>query len=392
MASDNKKKKSGMRSGVANAFFGCIGGLAGFLIGRYFMVGALREGSVDLLPALLLLLVGVCLATFLQVLFHEGGHLVFGLLSGYRFSSFRIGSLMWIEQDGNINFRRLSLAGTGGQCLMSPPPMKNGTFPYVWYNLGGVLMNLITASVAAGVALLCQDMRLVNTFCVMVALMGIAFALMNGIPMRGAVNNDGYNVLALGRSPQALRAFWLQMKINEHVAAGERLRDMPDDWFLLPSDEDMKNSMVAVIGVFACNRLMDEKRFSEADREMERLLSLDSGIVELHRRLLIDDQIYCELVGERKKERLDILRDKAQVKFNKSMKSFPTVLRTEYAYALLAGHDEKKAGEIRGAFEKMARRYPHPQEIESERELMEACGKIMERLKNEGESVGKKKF
>lgn len=379
MVKDGKKKRSG--TALTSIFFVCIGGVAGFLIGRYFMVGALREGSVDLVPALLMLLVGVCLSTFLQIIFHEGGHLMFGLLSGYRFSSFRIGSLMWIEQDGKMRFRRLSLAGTGGQCLMSPPPMKNRTFPYVWYNLGGVLMNLITASVSAGVALLCQNLRLVNAFCVVVALMGIAFALMNGIPMRGAVNNDGYNALALGKSPQALRAFWLQMKINERIVAGERLKDMPNDWFLMPSDADMKNSMVAVLGVFACNRLMDEKHFAATDREIERLLSLDSGIVELHRRLLIDDQIYCELVGECKKERLDILRDKAQVKFNKSMKNFPTVLRTEYAYALLAEHDEEKAEKLRLAFEKMARRYPHPQEIEAERELMEEC--LLGKVKNQ---------
>lgn len=379
MVKDGKKKRSG--TALTSIFFVCIGGVAGFLIGRYFMVGALREGSVDLVPALLMLLVGVCLSTFLQIIFHEGGHLMFGLLSGYRFSSFRIGSLMWIEQDGKMRFRRLSLAGTGGQCLMSPPPMKNGTFPYVWYNLGGVLMNLITASVSAGVALLCQNLRLVNAFCVVVALMGIAFALMNGIPMRGAVNNDGYNALALGKSPQALRAFWLQMKINERIVAGERLKDMPNDWFLMPSDADMKNSMVAVLGVFACNRLMDEKHFAATDREIERLLSMDSGIVELHRRLLIDDQIYCELVGECKKERLDILRDKAQVKFNKSMKNFPTVLRTEYAYALLAEHDEEKAEKLRLAFEKMARRYPHSQEIEAERELMEEC--LLGKVKNQ---------
>ena len=105
MGKDNKKKRSG--TVLTNVFFVCIGGVAGLLIGRYFVVGALREGFVDLLPALFLLLVGVYLATFLQILFHEGGHLVFGLLSGYRFSSFRIGSLMWIEQDGKMKFRRL---------------------------------------------------------------------------------------------------------------------------------------------------------------------------------------------------------------------------------------------------------------------------------------------
>ncbi len=71
------------------------------------------------------------LAIFLQIILHEAGHLLFGLLTGYRFSSFRIGSFMWILQDGKIRFKRFSLAGTGGQCLLLPPPMVDGKMPYV---------------------------------------------------------------------------------------------------------------------------------------------------------------------------------------------------------------------------------------------------------------------
>ena len=55
---------------------------------------------------------------------------------------------------------------------------------------------------------------------------------MNGIPMRlGNVDNDGYNALCLGKSPAALRSFWLQMKINQQISRGVRLKDMPEDWF-----------------------------------------------------------------------------------------------------------------------------------------------------------------
>ena len=40
------------------------------------------------------------LALLAQITLHEGGHLVCGLLSGYRFCSFRVGSLMWMKVDG----------------------------------------------------------------------------------------------------------------------------------------------------------------------------------------------------------------------------------------------------------------------------------------------------
>ena len=70
------------------------------------------------------------LALLAQITLHEGGHLVCGLLSGYRFCSFRVGSLMWMRtEDGHLRLRRLRLAGTGGQCLRAPPDMVGGRLP-----------------------------------------------------------------------------------------------------------------------------------------------------------------------------------------------------------------------------------------------------------------------
>lgn len=68
-------------------------------------------------------------AILMHIVIHEAGHLVFGLLSGYKFSSFRIFSFMWIKENGKIKLKRLSIAGTGGQCLMVPPDMTEGKFP-----------------------------------------------------------------------------------------------------------------------------------------------------------------------------------------------------------------------------------------------------------------------
>ena len=58
-------------------------------------------------------------------------------------------------------------------------------------------------------------------------------------------------------------------------------------------------------------------------------------------------------------------------KILKAMKKTPSVLRTEYAYALLAEKDPDKAEGIRAQFEKSAAASPYPGDILSERELMD---------------------
>ena len=97
--------------------------------------------------------VWLLVANFLQTVIHEAGHLVFGLMSGYQYCSFRIGSFMWIKQDGKMRVKRFSLAGTGGQCLMAPPDLVDGKMPYVLYNMGGCLANLIVSVIPAAIVL-----------------------------------------------------------------------------------------------------------------------------------------------------------------------------------------------------------------------------------------------
>ena len=55
----------------------------------------------------------------------------------------------------------------------------------------------------------------------------------------------------------------------------------------------------------------------------------------------------------------------------KNMKKFPSVLRTRYAYALLAQQDRDQAEKIRKQFEKVGKSYPYPVEWAGERELMD---------------------
>ncbi len=323
-----------------------------------------------LLGAVLLLLY---LAFLVQTVIHEAGHLLFGLWSGYRFSSFRVLNFMWLKVDGRLRLRRLSVLGTGGQCLMTPPEMVEGKLPVVAYNLGGVVVNLLAGGLCLGLYLAGPRVGLGAVAALIFSGVGFLTALVNGIPLRlGTVDNDGYNAYSLGRDPEALRAFWLQLQLNGQMVQGKRLKDLPEEWFAVPSDEGMKNGMVATLGVFACNYWMDRHCFEKADALMARLLGLDSGMVDLHRRLLLCDRITCALLrGDR--EAAEAMCSRGQKKFMQSMKNFPAVIRTEYALALAAGdHGAVEAAQKR--FEKCAKRYPYPSDIAGERELMGLVG------------------
>lgn len=379
MKETEKKKKNGGQLLVMLMFM-AIGAAAGLVMAK-FMLEGLAEGEtlLDRLPVIAVLFVGLYVIMFAHIALHEAGHLLFGLLTGYGFSSFRVGSLVLAKESGKLRLRSLSVAGTGGQCLMTPPDMVDGKIPYVLYNLGGIAVNIVLGVISLVVALQLEQNSLWRMLLMINTAVGIGFALVNGLPIKlGGVNNDGHNAMSLGKDPDALRAFWVQMKINQQTAEGQRLKDLPADWFAVPEDEKLENPMLASLAVFATNRYMDEKNFEAGAALMEKLLGSENGMIGVHRNLMICDAAYCELIGQNRPEKLTNFLSKEQKQFMKAMKNFPTVLRTEYVYAILGENDAEKAEKIRIQFEKVAKKYPYPGDVQSERELMELAAACAE--------------
>lgn len=326
---------------------------------------------------------GMCLlffaAVYVQIILHEGGHLIFGLLSGYRFVSFRIGSLQLSKVGGKLRLGRFSIAGTGGQCLMAPPDLVNGKLPVIAYNLGGVVMNFLSGAVALTLLLILQ-VKGIFGFCLLsLAINGFFMALTNGIPLKlNMVENDGRNALSLGKNPVALRAFWLQLKVNAEIAAGKRLKDMPEEWFVLPDETDMRNSMVSSVAVLCCSRLLDQGRYADADALMEHLLKGNNNIVGLHKSLMICDRMSCEMLGQNRRGLVVEMRTKEVDNFMRAMKKYPSVIRTEYLYALLVENNLIKCQELLEKFEKIEKNYPYSNDMMADREMIAAAQRICE--------------
>ena len=358
---------------VSAIFFTVMSAVLGYLMMTFVeqqMPAGLSSGEVILRIAAMLVFLYVAL--FLHLVIHEAGHLLFGILSRYTFSSFRVGSFMLLKENGKLVSKRLKIAGTGGQCLMAPPDMVDGKFPVVLYNMGGSILNVFVSLLFVPGFMIVPQGGILALFCILMIGMGFVLGLVNGFPLHTkTVDTDGYNALSLRKSREAMRAFWIQMKVNEQLSKGLRLKDMPDEWFEMPSDESMKNNLVAAVGVYACNRLMDQHRFQEADDLMAHILNIESGMVGIHRNLVICDRMYLEMIHQNRLEVVERFHTREQKQFMKAMRTFPSVIRTEYAYAVLIEKDQTKASKVMAAFEKVAKTYPYPSDINSERELME---------------------
>ena len=323
--------------------------------------------------------VAFLVAWYLNIIVHEGGHLIFGLLCGYRFCSFRIGSLMIVRQNGKINFRSYKLAGTGGQCLMIPPEKPESSNKIILFNLGGIILNFFLGLIAVVLKSFLPDIYILSTALSFTGIIAIVTILTNGIPLNvGGIANDGMNALHLSKNPDAADAFRKALFINAAQTEGVRISNMPEAWFTLSETADMQNVHCASLAVFAAGRTLDGGDTLAAEQQIIALLNSDFNIIGLHRSLLTCDLICCRLLNDPSADISRYMTPQLS-KIMQAMKTYPSVMRTEYIIALLSERREKKAEKILLDYNKNTKNFPYRQDIESELCLM---SKALEIFKN----------
>lgn len=315
-------------------------------------------------------------AYFIQAVIHEAGHLIFGLLSGYEFVSFRIGNVMFIKERGELRIKLYNIVGTGGQCLMKPPRWENG-IPYRLYNFGGCILNLISALVLLPI-FIGLDSGILKIFVGMLTAVGFGNVFINGIPLQiGGISNDGRNALLLGKSEKSLRAFWLQLYVNGLISEGERMRNMPENWFFLPEGEESSDPVICTVGVMLYNYYFDCHDFEKAEETAEYMLKT-TGLLGLHRNELLCELLFLRIFRGASSEEIDSLNTPALDKYIRSTANYVSRRRLAYAYQLLYRRNITLARKCRELFDRTVKSYPYSSEIENEKEIIELIDKKSE--------------
>lgn len=359
------------------------GGLIGFIIGglivvlftdttfneyihKYYSIN-FTEGLAVVIVAVVSLIVS--LAIIIPV--HELGHLICGLLSGYKFVSFRVLNLTFIKIDGRLRIKRFAVAGTGGQCLLTPPDIPIEKIPTGLYNFGGILANIILLLITVPFFFLDLNPFITEALAIF-ALTDVIMILLNGIPMQaGGVGNDGYNMKLLKKNLLSKQGIINQLKANALIQNGIRPKDMPEVLFFNPEKIDYKNALEVSIPLMYSSRLIDSMKYEEALVLIEDLYSHKNEIMDLYVK-----EIACELaflyLRTGKAEKAEPLLDKNLRKYidiySKMMSSKERLL---VAIALYLDNDKRKASEMYDKFNERKDKYLLQGEVKSDLALIE---------------------
>jgi hypothetical protein len=231
----------------------------GYLIAKGFSDWELLSSFEPLLIPMLS--VGLFLSIYVHILLHEGGHFLFGKLSGYRLVSFQIRHFKYSQSDHRLHHIQTASPMLAGQCLMAPPKGDYAELPYRAYLLGGVLTNALTGAALYSSAYL-MELKVGSLF-VLFSLVPVWIALSNLLPK---AQNDGALVKEASRSLHARELLFRQLEMAQLIEDKVPFTDFPDAYFACLRDPQYQKSfLVDYFYMVAYVRALGKLNFEEAD-------------------------------------------------------------------------------------------------------------------------------
>ena len=227
----NKKRKKVLGTIISLIVGGLVGVLSIWTIGFDF---ADKMGLGDFLLGYTGTFLMFCAVLYIDIILHEGGHCIMGLMTGYRFGFFRVGNLMIVKYADGLKLKKYTLPGTGGQCLMIPPAYNDGKFPFKGYYAGGILVNTITMLLLLIVGFALGTENYWGKFMIVSAVVTGYLVVINTIPKE---SNDGALLFQAGKDAEQRKSIWECLQYAALQQQGARAKDMPHIWEPMTDEE-----------------------------------------------------------------------------------------------------------------------------------------------------------
>lgn len=355
-----------------------IGAIIGFGIGILLAKSGVKVINFKL-ETIVVALLCFYVTYFIQIIVHEAGHLLFGLMSGYSFVSFRIGTFTIVKENNVFAIKKFKIEGTGGQCLMMPKKKDYKQCKFFLYNVGGVLMNFLVAVLGIIIWSFYRNESTIGAiFFFFLAFTGIVLGVMNGIPLKiSGIPNDGYNIFLVSKNDLMKYCFFLQLKVNGLLAQGIRMKEMPIEWFQLPNDVDYNNPLICAIKCLEASYYQDRFEFDKAKKCYEELLQKGNHIPKLYENEINCEVLFHEIIGEKRQEVIDKIYTKELVNYVRRTSCYLERKRLMYAYYGMIKKDMEKANKELEQFDKLTKTYPSKGNREREIDVVTFVKKLL---------------
>lgn len=316
-----------------------------FFIGAY--TGKLLKVK-DISPFILfpVVILSIFISLFVQIIIHEIGHAVLGIIAGYEFKEIKILNFKILKKDGKLKFEKnneLKGSAYGGQTILNITKDNFEKTKMIKLLVGGGLFNVIFSIITFVIAMFVEN-QYIKIFCSINVIIGIYLFIMNLVIFKSKyLINDGYWIYSL-------------IKDTNDVSLLE-IDVVSDD--LEPKDFDKKylyNNKVDGSSEY-CNVAMDYYRYlnnldlgdiDSAKKSIENIIRFDKkyDITPLVGNMFTftHDIFYYYLIIEK-----DLEKAKTYYNFNKNIiKSSDAITKARalVAYELLIEKDKKAAMSI----------------------------------------------
>ena len=295
-------------------------------------------GGLLIVWVIVVTIVAAVVGFILNVILHEAGHLIFGLLTGYGLVFFSALGLTTMKENGKLVVKKYSIAGTAGGCMLSPPDMKNGTYPYKLCISGGFLVDFILCAVF--LILFYNSAETAGLWARAFLVIGIVSALLgllNFIPHNVVAPDDGYIFFNLGKEENATmhKGYWTCFKIQALLAEGSRPREIPTELFDWVDTDNINDPLTYETAYYHYKYLLDQQKFSDAKTLLQTLWDDTNNIPEVQKLACQCELLFHELIGDRRQEEIDRLYSEGLKKYIKAAEAELNVQRLMYTYARL---------------------------------------------------------
>lgn len=293
--------------------------------------------DVDIQPYFFsLLLLYIVLSFLLHMVVHELGHLVFGLLTGYTFLSYRIFSWSIIKVNGRIVLKKQKQNAALGQALMVPNEKWDPeNYPYQLYMSGGLIFN----AAALVIAVVLYQLSVLPMIPVLIfSAIAVFFLLSNGVPRE---LNDGA-VLKKGRQKKEYRKMmYHQLWTIYYLFNGKALNQLPLESFERSESIPLEDPYTVYVMRLSYYKELSEFRFDSAFEILEQQYEAVDKLTIYDKIMLKAEKLFCLSIQQRATEAKELFQD-AEIQAFKD-REFVTIKRVLAAYFLFVEVDSKKA-------------------------------------------------
>jgi hypothetical protein len=251
-----------------------------------------------------------------------------------------------VKEKNKMKIKKYAVADTAGECVMMPPEIKKGKYPYVLFRISGIAMNLATAIIAIILLLVVNPIGKYpwNMWCVIYAVVGIITSLYNGIPVIiDGIPNDGYVLLHMLESKEARLAVHSQLLIYAFLSKGGSYSDVPYEQFCFNSTGEIRNFLVIRVKMLEYKWHLEHLDFVQAAKCLEATNQFFNSLPRSQQYEINSEKMFVEILCDKDDDIISKLYNSDVRKYIEDSQDTLTKNRIQMAYNAGIKQDMREA-------------------------------------------------